>query len=79
MLGIVFAMDEPSFMAGYLAAGMSKTGAVGTFGGINIPPVAVFMDGFVAGVNYYNKQKGTSVRALGWDPVAQQGSFTGDL
>ncbi|MEW6225605.1 MAG: BMP family ABC transporter substrate-binding protein [Chloroflexota bacterium] len=79
VLGIVFAMDEPSFMAGYLAAGMSKTGAVGTFGGINIPPVAVFMDGFVAGVNYYNKQKGTSVRALGWDPVAQQGSFTGDF
>jgi basic membrane protein A len=79
VLGIVFAMDEPSFMAGYLAAGMSKTGKVGTFGGINIPPVAVFMDGFVAGVHYYNKQKGTKVQALGWDPVKQQGSFTGDF
>ncbi len=79
VLGIVFNMDEPSFMAGYLAAGMSKTGKVATFGGINIPPVAVFMDGYVAGVNYYNKQKGTSVKALGWDPVKQDGSFTGDF
>jgi basic membrane protein A and related proteins len=79
VLGIVFAMDEPSFLAGYLAAGMSETGAVGTFGGIQIPPVAVFMDGFVAGVNYYNSVKGTNVRALGWDPVAQTGSFTGDF
>jgi basic membrane protein A len=79
VIGIVFAMDEPSFMAGYLAAGMSKTGKVGTFGGINIPPVAVFMDGFVAGVHYYNKQKGASVQALGWDPVKQEGSFTGDF
>jgi basic membrane protein A and related proteins len=79
VLGIVFEMDEPSFLAGYLAAGMSETGAVGTFGGIQIPPVAVFMDGFVAGVNYYNSVKGTDVRALGWDPVAQTGSFTGDF
>ncbi len=79
VIGIVFQMDEPSFMAGYLAAGMSKTGAVGTFGGINIPPVAVFMDGFVAGVHYYNKQKGTTVKALGWDPVKKEGSFTGDF
>jgi basic membrane protein A len=79
VIGIVFQMDEPSFMAGYLAAGMSKTGAVGTFGGINIPPVAVFMDGFVAGVHYYNKMNNASVRALGWDPVKQEGSFTGDF
>lgn len=79
VLGIVFQMDEPSFMAGYLAAGMSKTGVVGTFGGIQIPPVSVFMDGFVAGVNYYNAQKGANVRVLGWDPVAQTGAFTGDF
>ena len=51
-------MDEPSFMAGYLAAGMSKTGKVGTFGGINIPPVAVFMDGFVAGVQLLQQAEG---------------------
>ena len=42
-------------------------------------PVTDFMDGFVAGVNYYNKQKGTSVKVLGWDPVKKDGSFTGDF
>jgi basic membrane protein A len=42
-----FSTDEPSFIAGYLAAGMSETGKVGTFGGINIPPVTIFMDGLL--------------------------------
>lgn len=79
VLGIVFTMDEPSFLAGYLAAGMSKSGKVGTFGGIQIPPVEVFMDGFYGGVQYYNQQKGKSVEVLGWDPAAKTGSFTGDF
>jgi basic membrane protein A len=30
-------------------------------------------------VQYYNAQKGTSVEVLGWDPVAQTGSFTGNF
>jgi basic membrane protein A len=79
VLGIVFTMDEPSFLAGYLAAGMSKSGKVGTFGGIQIPPVEVFMDGFYGGVQYYNQQKGKSVEVLGWDPATKTGSFTGDF
>ncbi|MFZ5854310.1 MAG: BMP family lipoprotein [Chloroflexota bacterium] len=77
--GIVFQIDEATFLAGYLSAGMSKTGIVGTYGGINIPPVTQFMDGYAAGINYYNKQKGTKVKLLGWDPVKKQGSFTGDF
>ena len=47
-----------AFLAGYLAAGVSKTGIVGTFGGINIPPVTIFMDGFFYGVQHYNKAEG---------------------
>ncbi|MDZ4234809.1 MAG: BMP family ABC transporter substrate-binding protein, partial [Dietzia sp.] len=50
---------------------------VGTFGGIQIPPVTIFMDGFVQGVEYHNEVKGTSVQALGWDFDAQTGAFTG--
>ncbi len=46
VLGQVFNTDEAAFLAGYLAAGMTKTGAVGTFGGMQIPTVTVFMDGF---------------------------------
>ncbi|MFA5774345.1 MAG: BMP family ABC transporter substrate-binding protein, partial [Ilumatobacteraceae bacterium] len=33
----------------------------------------------VKGVEYYNAQKGTSVKALGWDPVAQDGTFAGNF
>ena len=77
--GLVFATDQPSFMAGYLAAGMSKTGVVGTFGGINIPPVSIFMDGFAKGVAYYNTQKGAKVKVLGWDTAKQDGTFAGNF
>jgi len=76
VLGQVFNTDEAAFLAGYLAAGMSKSGKVGTFGGINIPPVTVFMDGFYYGVQKYNADNGTKVEVLGWDPASQQGLFT---
>jgi basic membrane protein A len=79
VLGQVFVTDEAAFLAGYLAAGVSKTGIVGTFGGINIPPVTIFMDGFVRGVDYYNKQKGTEVSVLGWDPATREGLFTNNF
>jgi basic membrane protein A len=75
--GLVFATDQPSFMAGYLSAAMSKTGIVGTFGGINIPPVTIFMEGFRKGVEYYNTQKGASVKLLGWDGT--DGTFAGNF
>ncbi len=79
VLGQVYATDQAAFLAGYLAAGMTKTGTIGTFGGINIPPVTIFMDGFVAGANYYNAQKGTSVTVLGWDPAKREGLFTNNF
>src|SRR5690242_2470241 len=70
---------ESSFMAGYLAAGMSQTGKVGTFGGAKIPTVTIFMDGFAQGVDYYNQQKSKNVSVLGWDAAKQDGQFTGDF
>jgi len=72
-----FSTDQPSFLAGYLAAGMTETGTVATFGGINIPPVTIFMTGFLNGVNYYNAQNGTEVEVLGWD--GEEGSFAGNF
>jgi basic membrane protein A len=65
--GQVFQTDEASFMAGYLAAGMSKSGKVGTFGGLPIPSVTIFMDGFVRGVDAYNAKHNTKVTVLGYD------------
>ena len=76
---VVFDTAQASFLAGYLAAGVSRTGVVATFGGGNQPPVTLFMDGFVDGVAKYNEVHGTAVRALGWDKQAQDGSFTGDF
>ena len=79
VVGQVFNTQEAAFLAGYLAAGVTETGTVGTFGGIQIPPVTVFMDGFSLGVAHYNSVHGTDVNALGWDPVAQTGLFTGNF
>ncbi|CAB4865022.1 MAG: BMP family ABC transporter substrate-binding protein [Actinobacteria bacterium] len=76
VLGQVFNTDEAAFLAGYLAAGTTKTGTVGTFGGVNIPPVTIFMDGFYYGVQQYNADNGTKVKVLGWDPKTQKGLFT---
>jgi basic membrane protein A len=76
---IVFDTAQAAFLAGYLAAGVSKTGKVATFGGGNQPPVTLFMDGFVDGVAKYNEVHSASVVALGWNKAAQDGVFTGDF
>jgi len=73
--GLVFNTNEAAFLGGYLAAGISKTGIVGTFGGQKIPSVTIYMDGFYDGVQYYNKQNSKSVKVLGWDETTQQGQF----
>ncbi|GAA4593395.1 basic membrane protein A [Actinoplanes octamycinicus] len=70
-----FATQQAAFLAGYLAAGYSKSGKVGTYGGLKIPPVTIFMDGFADGVAYYNQKKGKTVQVLGWDKAKQNGTF----
>jgi basic membrane protein A len=73
--GLAFQTDQAAFLAGYLAAGMTKTGTVGTWGGIAIPTVTIFMKGYQAGVMYYNTKHNTTVKVLGWDDVSQKGTF----
>jgi basic membrane protein A len=75
--GLEYQTDEGAFAAGYLAAGMTQTGIVATYGGVNIPTVSIFMDGYARGVAHYNEVKGTDVRVIGWDVEAQDGTFTG--
>lgn len=79
VISMEFNAAEPSFLAGYLAAATSETGKVATFGGAKIAPVTVFMDGFVEGVDEYNKAHDADVKVLGWNPETQEGSFTGDF
>jgi basic membrane protein A len=70
-----FDTAQAAFLAGYLAAGYSKSKKVGTYGGIKIPPVTIFMDGFADGVAHYNQAKSANVQVLGWNKATQQGSF----
>jgi basic membrane protein A and related proteins len=79
VLGLIYDTNQDAFLGGYLAAGMSKTGAVGTFGGIKLPTVTIYMDGYAAGVYYYNKQHSAHVKVLGWNPATQNGTFAGDF
>jgi len=48
--GMQFNTAQGGFLAGYLAAASSKSGVVATWGGLNIPPVTIYMDGFWEGV-----------------------------
>ncbi len=75
--GLVFNTAEPSFMAGYVAASLSQTGKVGTFGGAPYPTVTSFMDGYARGVAYYNQAKSKSVQVLGWSVEKKDGTFIG--
>lgn len=74
--GLQYNVAQSAFLAGYLAAGTSKTGKVGTFGALNVPPITVYMDGFWEGVQYYNKKNAKKVKVLGWNEKTRQGSFS---
>jgi basic membrane protein A and related proteins len=76
---LVFNTVQDAFLGGYLAAGMTKTGKVATFGGQEFPTVTIYMDGFWDGVQYYNQKHGKHVQVLGWNEKTQKGSFTGDF
>lgn len=86
LLALHYETTQDAFLGGYLAAAMSasgvnglKTGTVGTFGGQNIPTVDVYMDGWVAGVYYYNKVNHAHIKVLGWTPTpgSKPGSLAG--
>jgi basic membrane protein A len=74
---LVYQTDEAAFAAGYLAAGMTESGIIGTYGGLNIPTVSIFMDGLARGVEHYNEVNGADVQVIGWNIEQQDGAFTG--
>jgi basic membrane protein A and related proteins len=76
---LLFDTVQDGFLGGYLAAGMTKTGKVATFGGQKLPTVTIYMDGFWDGVQYYNSKHHTNVKVLGWSEPSQNGNFTGDF
>lgn len=76
---VLFDTAQAAVLAGYLAAGASQTGVVGTYGGMPFPSVTIFMDGYADGVAHYNEVHGTTVTVVGWDKAAQNGTFVGSF
>ena len=77
---LLFDTVQAAYLGGYAAAAWSDASGVnkvGTFGGIPIPPVTIFMDGFVDGVKKFNEDNSKNVEAIGWDVAAQNGQMTG--
>jgi basic membrane protein A len=68
LLSLQYETDQAGFLGGMLAAGMSKTKTVATYGGQPFPSVTLYMNGFIAGVRYYDSKYKASVKTLGWTP-----------
>ncbi|MBO7675857.1 MAG: BMP family ABC transporter substrate-binding protein [Atopobiaceae bacterium] len=65
LTAVAFKSHEPSFVAGYIAARMSDSGKVGFIGGQESETIHQFEYGYYAGVEYANKEQGTSVTYVG--------------
>ena len=55
VLGVMFKAEEGAFLAGYIAAKMSKTNTIGFIGGMSVPIIHAFQYGYKAGAKYANK------------------------
>ena len=75
--GLDYQVDQAAMLAGYLAAGWTKSGKIGTYGGLAFAGVTRFMDGLYAGIKYHNQQKATTVTLLGWDGSLKDPATTG--
>jgi basic membrane protein A len=71
--------DQGAFLGGYVAAAMAKSKIVGMFGNEPIPPVLLYLNGFYAGVKYYDKLNNAKVKTIGYNPVTHSGEFMGSF
>ncbi|MYG93430.1 MAG: BMP family ABC transporter substrate-binding protein [Acidimicrobiia bacterium] len=53
-IGVLFNEHEGGFIAGALAASLSQTEVIGVVGGVEIPPVVKFLNGYEAGAKHIN-------------------------
>lgn len=72
MSSVMFKQQEGSFLAGVLAALVSKTGKVGFVGGTVVPPVQAFEQGYREGVAYAANDTSLLV-----DYISPAGDFSG--
>ncbi len=66
---LVFAEDEGSFLVGALAAMVSETNTIGFVGGMEVPLIKKFENGYIQGAKYVNPEiKVTSLYTSGPNP-----------
>lgn len=69
--GVQFAFEEASYLAGMLAAGMTKSGIVGAIGGTELPPVKRSFAAYAAGARSVNPRIQVVISYIGnWDDVS---------
>jgi basic membrane protein A len=72
ILYIYFKQNESSYLGGIVAAGMSKTGAIGAIGGVENPVIKDFITGYVDGALSYNPDIKVSTGWVGdWSNTAK--------
>jgi basic membrane protein A len=63
MQGLVFTEQEPGYLAGILAACITKTGVIGAIGGTTtIPPVVRYINGYINGAHQFAKDNSKTVK-----------------
>ena len=66
--GMQFAFEEASYLAGILAAGMTKSGVIGAIGGTELPPVKRSFEAYAAGARSVNPRLNVVIAYIGnWD------------
>ena len=71
VIPLIFRLEQGSYLAGMMAAGMSRTGVVGMVGGVEIPPVQGTFRAFEAGARAVNPDVRILETFIGnWDDVA---------
>jgi len=69
--GIQFAFEEASYLAGVLAANMTKTGVIGAIGGTELPPVKRSFTAFAAGARSVKPNVVVIISYVGnWEDVS---------
>ncbi|HEX2697523.1 MAG TPA: BMP family ABC transporter substrate-binding protein [Anaerolineales bacterium] len=66
--GIVFAEEQAGYLAGIVAASISKTGTIGAVGGTNVPAVVAYNAGYVQGAKSVNPDIKTLYQETNPDP-----------
>jgi basic membrane protein A len=67
--GIVFAEEQAGYLAGIVAASISKSGTIGAVGGTNVPAVVAYNAGYVAGAKSVNPDIKTLYQETNPDPA----------